>query len=222
MKNNLTEIAYILDRSGSMNLIAEAAISGFNSFLKEQKSAPGHANLTLVLFDNEYLSPHQAVPLPEVPELNANTYVPRGSTALLDAVGTTIRNIGARLSNIPESDRPGHVIIAIFTDGLENCSSEFSLAEINKMITHQRNTYAWEFIFLAANQDAIATAAQMGIGADSSATIDYSRSGTTSASGALSKSVLKSREQILFEGKVTEANKPTLAEEYRKAQESEL
>ena len=222
MNNQLTEIAYILDRSGSMTSIAEAAITSFNDFLKEQQSGPGDAHLTLVLFDNEYLSPHQATPIADVPELNAQTYVPRGATALLDAVGITIKNTGARLSQIPEADRPGHVIIAIFTDGLENASSEFTLAEINKMITHQSDHYSWEFIFLAANQDAIATAAQMGIQSRSAVTIEYSRVGTTSAAGAMSKSVLKSREQNFFEGEVRLEEKATMTEEYDKAQDALL
>ena len=187
MNKNLTEIAYILDRSGSMQAMVEPAIAGFNQFLREQIEAPGNARLTLVLFDNEYLVPCDGLPIEEVVELDTTTYVPRGSTARLDAIGRTINELGARLAAIPESARPGQVIIAIFTDGYENASRQFDLHKINDLITHQRENYNWQFLFLAANQDAIATAAQMGIDRRFSSAVQYSAKGLRSTSSSLSR-----------------------------------
>jgi len=114
MNKNLTEIAFILDRSGSMASVTEAAITGFNEFLRNQQKTEGQARLTLVLFDNEYLVPLDGVPVQEAVALDTTTYVPRASTALLDAIGTTIDLLGTRLSAMAESARPGQVIVAIW------------------------------------------------------------------------------------------------------------
>ena len=127
MNKKLTEIAYILDRSGSMQPLVESAITGFNSFLKDQQETPGDANFTLVLFDDEYLLHADRAAIADVRPLDANTYVPRGCTALLDAIGRTIDNIGKKLAKTPEKDRPGKVIIAIYTDGYENASSDYTV-----------------------------------------------------------------------------------------------
>jgi len=167
MKNQLTEIAFVLDRSGSMQSQLEAAISGFNDFLREQRSAPGEARFTLVLFDDQYEVPCNAIPIAEAVELDTSTFVPRGSTALLDAVGRTIDDLGGRLAATAEESRPGQVILVILTDGLENASEKYTWKDISKKIKHQRDTYRWEFLFLGANQDAIATASQMNIAAGS-------------------------------------------------------
>jgi len=174
MKTHLSEIAFILDRSGSMQALQEQAISGFNHFLSDQLNHPGEARLTLVLFDDEYLVPVESKPLHEVAPLNANTYVPRNCTALLDAIGRTIDTIGLRLANTPEADRPGQVIVAILTDGLENASTQYTWKDVASRIQHQREKYNWQFLFLGANQDAIATAAQMNIEAANAATIQCS------------------------------------------------
>ena len=187
MNHNLTEIAYILDRSGSMQPMVEPAIAGFTQFLREQQEAPSSARLTLVLFDGEYLVPCDGLPIEEVVELDTTTYVPRGSTALLDAIGRTITELGKRLAATPETDRPGQVIIAIFTDAYENASRHFDLHKINDLITHQRENYNWQFLFLAANQDAIATAAQMGIDRQFSSVVQYSAKGVHSTSSSLSR-----------------------------------
>jgi hypothetical protein len=162
-KPNSSALAVVLDRSGSMESIREATIEGFNEFLAGQQAVPGEATLTLVQFDNEYEVRHQAAPLADVPPLTGETYVPRGSTALLDAIGRTINSLGARLAKMPECDRPARVLFTIVTDGLENASQEFTRSQVFDMITHQRETYGWEFMFLAANQDAIATGRQYGI-----------------------------------------------------------
>src|SRR4051812_43365285 len=131
MKSNstYTEIAFVLDRSGSMAQCQQAAIDGFNRFLSEQHNAPGRARLTVVLFDDEYLVPARSIPVQEVVPLNQETYTLGNCTALLDAVGRTIDDLGASLAAMPEDDRPGKVIIAIFTDGLENASRRFTWPE---------------------------------------------------------------------------------------------
>ncbi|MFZ4780293.1 MAG: vWA domain-containing protein, partial [Terrimicrobiaceae bacterium] len=141
MNKNLTEIAFILDRSGSMAPVTEAAITGFNVFLRDQQKTEGQARLTLVLFDNEYLVPLDSIPVQEAVALDTTTYVPRASTALLDAIGTTIDRVGARIAAMPEPDRPGQVIVAILTDGYENSSEKFTWKDISHKILEQTNTY---------------------------------------------------------------------------------
>ena len=187
MNNRLTEIAFILDRSGSMAAMTEPAIAGFNQFLRDQQRADGDARLTLVLFDNEYLVPCASLPVAEVVELDTTTFVPRGSTALLDAIGRTIDELGARLAGIPEKDRPGQVVVAVMTDGEENASHRFSLKTIAEKIRHQQEHYAWQFLFLGANQDAIATAVRMGIAAKDSASYSHDSTGYKSSSKAMSR-----------------------------------
>ena len=150
MNQNLTEIACVIDRSGSMESMKAEAIMGFNAFLQEQKAAPGDVRFTLVLFDNEYLKVVDHKPLQSVQPLTDKTFEPRGTTALLDAMGRTIDEIGARLSKTPEHDRPSKVIIACMTDGAENASKHYSNDKLAKMIEHQRTVYNWEFIFLGA------------------------------------------------------------------------
>jgi len=133
LNTNLCEIGFVLDRSGSMNAMKEEAIGGINAFLESQQKLPGEARLTLVLFDHEYIVTYDGVPIKDVPPLDSHSYVPRGTTALLDAIGRTINTIGERLDKTPEPERPGKVIVAILTDGLENASQEFKRKEIFKM-----------------------------------------------------------------------------------------
>ena len=165
MNQNYTEIAFILDRSGSMDVCRDAAIAGFNLFLEDQQRTEGLAKLTLVLFDDEYLVPINALPVVEVIALDHDTYLPRGSTALLDAIGRTVDELGTRLAATPEKNRPGQVIVAILTDGLENSSQTWTWKQVARVIKHQTEQSKWTFLFLGANQDAIATAAQMSIAA---------------------------------------------------------
>ena len=136
MKERLTEIISIVDRSGSMQSILDDAIGGFNTFLAAQQRQPGQAKLSLILFDNEYQVVHQAVDIQQVEPLNQDTYVPRGSTALLDAVGKTIDAVGERLAATPESERPSQVIVSILTDGYENASQTYSKPKVAEMIKH--------------------------------------------------------------------------------------
>ena len=177
MNQSLTEIAFVLDRSGSMSSVAESAVAGFNEFLRDQQTTPGEARFTLALFDDEYLLPAHALPVGEVRPLDASTYVPRGSTALLDAIGRTVDDLGVRLAATPAAERPGKVIVAILTDGYENASQRYTQADIAARIRHQRDRYGWQFLFLGANQDAIATAARMNIGAHDAATFQADAAG---------------------------------------------
>jgi len=127
-KTKTTEIAFILDRSGSMQIHTEAAIAGFNEFLRDQQQVEGQARLTLVLFDDRIEIPIDNIPVSEVVDLDTGTYTTRGTTALLDVIGTTIDQFKARIRDLPEEHRPGQVIFAIFTDGQENASRRFTWA----------------------------------------------------------------------------------------------
>jgi uncharacterized protein YegL len=189
MNTELTEIAVILDRSGSMEAMAKEAIGGFNSFLKAQQKLPGDARLTLVLFDHEYIVAHDGCPIQQVLPLDEHTYVPRGTTALLDAMGRTINTIGERLDKTVESDRPGKVLVVILTDGLENASQEFKPAQIHSMVGRQREKYAWEFIYLGANQDAIEVGEGIGVAPGSAVTFDEAPGGTAAAFDAVSRAI---------------------------------
>ncbi|MCX6846592.1 MAG: VWA domain-containing protein [Verrucomicrobia bacterium] len=187
MNQNHTEIAFILDRSGSMASMVEPAIAGFNSLLAEQQALPGSARFSLVLFDDHYEVPVASLPIAEVRQLNTNTYQPRGYTALLDAIGRTIDELGARLTNTPEAERPGQVLIAILTDGEENASKQFSWQDISDRIRHQTDVYQWRFLFLGANQDAIATASRLNIGAENSANFAMNEDSYQSGKNALNR-----------------------------------
>jgi hypothetical protein len=140
MNPHLTEIAYILDRSGSMQPMQEPAVAAFNDFIKSQLDVPGDAHLTLIQFDDSYEVPVSAKPIQDVPQLTAATNTPRGSTALLDAIGRTIKETDRRISAQPETNKPGKVILAIFTDGAENASQEYSLKHNTDRIPHYRAT----------------------------------------------------------------------------------
>jgi hypothetical protein len=187
MNPQLVEIAFILDRSGSMSAVREQAIAGFNHFLADQLKQPGEARLTLVLFDDEYLLAAEAAPIRAVRPLDALTYVPRNSTALLDAIGRTVDELGRRLAQTPESERPARVIVAILTDGLENASTRYTWADVAARIREQRDKYSWQFLFLGANQDAIATAAQMNIGAADAANFFCDAAGVGASARSLSR-----------------------------------
>jgi hypothetical protein len=197
MNKNITEIAYILDRSGSMTTLQESAISGFNSFLKEQQKTPGDARFTLVLFDHDYLLHADRTPIKKVAPLDATSYEPRGSTSLLDAIGRTIDELGKHLADTPEKDRPGKVIVAIYTDGYENTSTDYSAEKIREMIRHQTDVYSWDFLFLAANEDAIATATAYGIAPHNASPVAASALGSQSAYASLSRRVSGSRRSIM-------------------------
>lgn len=170
MKDSYTHITMILDRSGSMQSVRSDIVGGFNQFLSEQKAVPGECTVTLVQFDDQepYDILRDCKPIQSVDPLG-DEYQPRGSTPLYDAVGRGIVNTGERLSNMPEHDRPGKVVFVIITDGLENASKEYDAAKVAAMTKDQQEKYGWQFVYLGANQDALAEGAKMGTRRGSSA-----------------------------------------------------
>lgn len=193
MKSGLTDITVILDRSGSMADVADDTIGGFNTFIDSQAKAPGDATLTLRQFDDRHDVVYAGVPVKSAPKLTKQTFQPRGSTALLDAVGKGIDEIGRRLNALPASERPENVIVAIITDGGENASRCFTRTQVFQMITHQRERYNWEFTFIGANQDAIGEAGAIGIPAYAAMNYMSTPTGTTNAFRGISSSVLRKR-----------------------------
>jgi hypothetical protein len=196
----VTEIAFLLDRSGSMAPHTEAAIAGFNEFLTDQQQVAGLARLTLVLFDDRVEIPIDNLPVSEVVELDPRTYTTRGSTALLDAIGQTIDSFKVRTRDLPPGSRPDQVIFAIFTDGEENSSSRFTWQDIAGKIRRRQEKQGWQFLFLAANQDAIATAAQMNIHAHNAATASFSEKGVQGSARAFSRKAKAMRESLVEDG----------------------
>lgn len=176
--SNKTELVFILDRSGSMNDMAEDTISGFNSMIEKQKKENGEALVTTVLFDHERSLIHDRLPLKDVPPLTEKEYFTRGSTALLDAVGNTIHHIVSIHRYARPEDVPEKTMFVITTDGLENASRYYTYQEIRHMIEHEKEKYGWEFIFLGANIDAIREAARFGIRADRAARYMHDKFGT--------------------------------------------
>lgn len=166
MKKGLTELVFILDRSGSMSGLESDTIGGYNSLLQKQKKEPGEAVITTVLFDDKYELLHDRINLRGIEAITDKEYFVRGSTALLDAVGKTINKIGNVQEHTAEDERAEHVMFVITTDGMENASQEFGYEKVHQMIENQKNKYSWEFIFLGANIDAIAIAERFGISKD--------------------------------------------------------
>lgn len=163
MKNDLTEIVFILDRSGSMHGLEKDTIGGYNAFVESQKTVEGKARMTTVLFDDQYELLYSGRNIQEVRALTGREYFTRGSTAILDAIGKTIADLGQRLKETPEDQRPSKVLFMITTDGYENASRKYSYKAINDLITQQREKYNWEFIFMGANIDAAREAVNLGI-----------------------------------------------------------
>lgn len=156
---NLTEVIVLIDRSGSMTSIKNDMEGGFNTFIEEQKKIAGECQVTVAQFDTEYEILYSGKNVQDVPKLEL---VPRGSTALFDSLAKLITDVGTRLASTKEEERPGKVICLVITDGYENASHEFTRQKIFDMITHQRDKYNWEFIYLGANQDAFAEGGSMG------------------------------------------------------------
>lgn len=191
MKENLTEIVAVLDRSGSMMRYIDDNIGGFNQLIEEQKVQDGDANITLTIFDDSYDMIHAGVNINDVPVLTKETYFARGFTALHDAVCFTIDSVGQRLASIPEEDRPEKVIFVIMTDGCENVSVKFNGQDVKSRIEKQTKDYNWEFSFVGANQDAITTAQGMGISAG--AALNMSQDKTDHTYAVMSKAVSRVR-----------------------------
>lgn len=166
MKNNKTEIVFILDKSGSMSGLESDTIGGFNGMLKKQQKLEGEAVVTTVLFDDKYDLLHDRFDLQQIKPLTEEDYFVEGTTALLDALGKTIKKIVNVQRRTSEEEKASKVLFVVITDGFENASREYSAAQVKEMIERQKNTYGWEFIFLGANIDAVSTAKAYGIDAD--------------------------------------------------------
>jgi len=188
---NLTHLYFLLDRSGSMVSLREDTIGGFDTFIAEQRTAPGRCRVTLAQFDNEYDEVYADRDIAAVPSL---VLVPRGSTALLDALGRLVVTAGERLASLPEQERPGSVIVGVMTDGYENASRDWTHDRIKALIEQQSSEYGWQFLYLGADQDAIEEGAKMGFAAGKSMT--YSRGKARDAIGHLSKNVGSYREAV--------------------------
>ena len=163
MKTNLTELVFILDRSGSMGGLESDTIGGFNSMLAKQQAEPGECRITTVLFDNAYEVLQDRIDIKAVSAITEREYFVRGQTALLDAVGTTINKIGGVQKNTAEDYRADKVMFVITTDGMENASREYNYEKIKSMIERQKSKYNWEFVFLGANIDAVDVADRFGV-----------------------------------------------------------
>lgn len=171
MKKNLTEIVFILDRSGSMHGLERDTIGGYNSMLEKQRRIEGEAYVTTVLFDDEIETICDRVPLKDVKDITDREYFTRGCTALLDAVGGTIRHIGNIHKYARDEDVPENTLFIITTDGMENASRKYSYDRVRNMIERQKKKYGWEFLFLGANIDSAEMGAKIGIERDF--TVDY-------------------------------------------------
>lgn len=209
MRDDLTDITLVVDRSGSMESIRDDAEGGINALITDQAAQPGQALLTLVQFDTEYEFIHRGVAIGRVPRYRLS---PRGSTALLDAVGRAINETGSRLAALPEAERPGLVVFVVMTDGHENASREFSKADIRKMIEHQQNTYSWKFTFLGADASAFDEASSMGM--DAGAAAQYDRTKVAAAYQGTSNKLSRMRQQ--------RANQEEVSNEFTEAERKDM
>ncbi|HIU68213.1 MAG TPA: VWA domain-containing protein [Candidatus Caccomorpha excrementavium] len=171
MKKNLTELVFILDKSGSMSGLEKDTIGGYNSLMEKQRKLDGECVITTVLFDNRYELLHDRIDLRAVAPITEKEYFVGGATALLDAIGRTIHKIAAVQEHTAEEYRAEKVMFVIITDGEENASREYSAAQVKELIKRQKERYGWEFVFLGANIDAVETAGRFGI--DANRAVDY-------------------------------------------------
>lgn len=188
MNNNLVEIVAVLDRSYSMSSIKDAAQESFDGFINEQKALDKEVRVTLAQFDDQYELVYEQKPIQEVPNVEL---LPRGSTALLDAIGKTANTVGERLHKTPEDQRPSRVIFVIVTDGQENQSKEFKLDDIKKIIQTQEDVYKWDFVYLSADANAFHDATVMGFKAGKILQYDHTQVGVSGAYCGMSASVVR-------------------------------
>ncbi len=193
MKKGLTEIVFILDRSGSMAGLENDTIGGFNSMIEKQKDEAGEALISTVLFNNESSVIHDRVKVQDVAPMTRREYFVGGSTSLLDAIGGAIHHIGNVHKYAREEDIPEHTLFVITTDGMENSSHQYSSDRVKEMIERQKSRYGWEFLFLGANIDAVETASRFGIGADRSVNYHSDSKGTELNYRVVSEAICKVR-----------------------------
>ena len=194
MRKNLTEIVFILDRSGSMSGLEADTIGGYNSLLEKQKKEKGEAIVSTILFDDTQEVLHDRVDLSKMQPITDKEYYVRGCTALLDAVGGAIHHIGNVHKYAREEDRPEKTLFIITTDGMENSSHRYTYDKVKKMVERQKEKYGWEFLFLGANIDAIEVAGRFGIKPDRAVKFECDSEGTAVNYKALSKAVSQVRE----------------------------
>ena len=194
MKKNFTELVFVIDKSGSMSGLEKDTIGGFNSMLNKQRDEEGEVAITTVLFDDKMKVLHDRDDLAKVANLSNKDYQVGGCTALLDALGKTIKHINKVQKSLPEDECPDRTMFIITTDGQENSSHEYSYEKIKKMIEKKRDKKKWEFLFLAANMDAISAAANMGIAADRAVRYRCDSVGTAVNYAVLNKTISKYRE----------------------------
>ena len=178
MKNNITELVFILDRSGSMSGLEGDTIGGFNSLIEKQRRQDGECYVSTVLFDNVSEVLHDRVRLSEIRKMTEDDYTVRGCTALIDAIGSAIHHIATIHKYARREDVPEHTMFVIMTDGMENASRKYSSREVKRMIEKEKKKYGWEFLFIGANIDSVETAGHFGIGADRSANYHADGKGT--------------------------------------------
>ncbi|MCR5565362.1 MAG: VWA domain-containing protein [Clostridiales bacterium] len=178
MKKNLTEMVFILDKSGSMSGMEADTIGGFNSMIEKQKKEEGEALVSTVLFSNESTVIHDRVDLRKIEPMTDKQYYVGGCTALIDAIGGAIHHIGNVHKYARDEDRPEHTIFVITTDGMENASHRYTSDKVKAMVNRQKEKYGWEFLFLGANIDAVETAARFGIDEDRAVNFINDRAGS--------------------------------------------
>ena len=193
MKKNLTEVVFILDRSGSMSGLERDTIGGFNSLIERQKKEEGEVFVSTVLFDDTTEVLHDRVGLDKIRPMTEKEYYVRGCTALLDAIGGAIHHIGNVHKYAREEDRPEKTLFVITTDGQENASRQYTYEKVRQMVERQKKRFGWEFLFLGANIDAIAEAGRFGIKADRAVNYNCDSVGTEVNFNAISKAVSKVR-----------------------------
>ena len=193
MKNNITELVFILDRSGSMSGLEGDTIGGFNSMIEKQRKQDGECYVSTILFDNVSEVLHDRVKLSGIPKMTDRDYTVRGCTALIDAIGGAIHHIGNIHKYARAEDVPEHTMFVIMTDGLENASRRYSSDEVKRMIEHEKEKYGWEFLFIGANIDSVETARHFGIGADRSVNYHADHQGTAVVFDTVSETVCNFR-----------------------------
>ncbi|CAN7398944.1 vWA domain-containing protein [Rossellomorea sp. LjRoot5] len=192
MRSEYTEIIFLLDRSGSMRGLEHETIGGYNSFIEKQSQLPGQTLVTTVLFDDKVEQLWSGREAGKI-RLTKDEYFVRGCTALMDAVGKTIHEVGHRLSRMEEGGRPDKVIFVITTDGMENSSVEFSASQVKDLISHQQERYHWEFIFLGANINASQEAWNIGIDIGNAYQFEASSKGVEEMYDVVSEAVFEKR-----------------------------
>ena len=204
MKNNITELVFILDRSGSMSGLESDTIGGFNSMIEKQKKQDGSCYVSTVLFDDESEVLHDRVKLGDISKMTDNDYTVRGCTALIDAIGGAIHHIGNIHKYARNEDVPEHTMFVITTDGQENASHKYTSEKVKRMIERQKEKYGWEFLFIGANIDAVETASRYGIGADRAVNYNADGEGTHILYETVAKAVCNVRASAPLEANWSE------------------